>query len=523
MKLNRKISLATGMFTTSMLLIMGVLVAQQWFSTLRNQLELTAQDMAFTISEMEIVQFNLTRSNGSIPIQRRMDELKLSTRIQYIHILNNEGLYYSHTQPSRVGTLETDPFILSILTSHIPRVQVRRTGTSRLPAVEAVAPVYYQGELAGVVVTGLLNGRVYQEIKLNIMTFCLFIILAVFISLYSSKLLSYSIKKSMSGLEPDEISRLLGQRAMTLENLKEGIITVDQRGRIIYFNAAAAGLTGFNPLDLDKPVDGYFCGGEFRTCLEKRAAVESELVSPAGVMLQCRFEPISTDPEGELLGATAILEDLSTVRLRAEELTGIKQINEGLRAQNHEFLNKLHTISGMIQLEEYNEAVQFITGVSRMRQEVISQMSGRIKDSSVAGLLLAKYNKAQEQKCAFILDEQSFLSGGTDLSDTLNLILGNLIENSLEELKGHQGGRIRAGIFEGEDSIMLHLDDNGSGFPADIDVFERGQSSRGMNRGLGLALVRERLNRVKGSIHVVSNTAGTSFEISIPCERRSLK
>ena len=409
MKLNRKISLATGIFTSGILLLLGLLLIQQWFSTLQAQLELNARDIAVTISEMETVQYNLTRSNGSIPLQRRMEELRLSTRTQYIYILDREGRYFSHTIPTILGEVESDPFIQEILASSVPLIKVRRTGTSRFPAVEAAAPVYFEGEKVGLVITGFLNGRLYQEISLNIQTFCLFLILAVFISLYSSKFLAYSIKRSMYGLEPDEISRLLGQRAMILDNLKEGIITIDQNLRIIYFNSAAESLAGLYEADLEQKIQLYFFRDGFMKCLKEKSTIQRELASPAGVTLQCRFEPIFDSLSREFSGATLLMEDLTTVRIRAEELTGIRQINDGLRAQNHEFLNKLHTISGLIQLEEYEEAIHYITGISHNRQEIIARLNESIKDSSVAGLLLGKYNKAQEQKTAFLLEDRSFL------------------------------------------------------------------------------------------------------------------
>ena len=239
MKLNRKISLATSLFTTVMILMIGLLVFKQWFSTLETQLEFSARDLAITISGMEAVQFNLTRSNGSIPIQRKAEELKLATRTQYIHIINAEGIYYAHTYPGFLNTREKDPFILDQLKTPYPEMVIRHLDSSPLPSIEAIAPVYYQGELAGLVIAGMLNGRIYQDIRLNLDTFILFIILAVFISIYSSGILSYNIKKSMHGMEPEEISRLLGQRAMTLENLKEGIITIDQNARIVYFNGGS--------------------------------------------------------------------------------------------------------------------------------------------------------------------------------------------------------------------------------------------------------------------------------------------
>lgn len=520
MKLNRKISLSSGIYTTTMILLIGLLVFLQWFSTLKIQLELSARDLAVTISKMESVQFNLTRSNGSFPIQRKMEELKLSTRTQYIHILDKKGIYYAHTFPGRLGSQETDSFILKQLQNPLPTITIRHTSTSPLPSVEAIAPIYYQGELVGLIITGMLNGRIYQDIRLNLDSFILFLIFAVFISLYSSGLLSYSIKKSMHGMEPSEISRLLGQRAMTLENLKEGIITIDQDGKIIYFNDAAKNLASMTIADLNRPVQQYFFREEFYQCLKIKKRLLTELINPSGLTLQSYFEPIFGDDNSQILGATVLMKDLTEVRFRAEEMTGIKQINEGLRAQNHEFLNKLHTISGLIQLEEYDEAIQFINGISHTRKEIIAKISFRIMDPSVAGLLLSKYNKAQEQKTGFHLEDSSILYDDTGMSDLINLILGNLIENSLEELRGIAEGSITLRIHEESSWITLKISDTGSGIENQKEIFQKGFSTKGPDRGLGLYLIRKRILRAGGKIELQSVPGNTCFTIGLPLEKR---
>jgi len=514
MKLNRKISLATGTFTTLLLLFLGSLVFQQWFSAMHKQMELSARDQAITIAGMEGLQRDLIRSNGSIPIQRKMESLRLATRSQYIYVLNREGQFYSHNYPSKLGTFTEDDFLLDLLDS--PRVIIRKTGTSSFPTVEGIAPVFYQGETVGLVVTGLLNGRVFQEISLNIQIFIFFLIVALFISLYSSKILSYSIKKSMSGLEPREISRLLGQRAMTLENLREGIITVDQDGKIVYFNASAAALAGLKPTDQEQPVDLYSFSKGFRTCMEHGIAVQQELYSRIGNALHYRFEPIREEGSGQILGATALLEDLTTVRVRAEELTGIKQINEGLRAQNHEFLNKLHTIAGLIELEEYDEAVGYISEISHSRTEISGQLNRLIREASTAGLLLGKYNKASEQKTLFQLDENSFLPEGCRHKNTVHLVLGNLIENSLEELAGRSDGKIFVSVRSERSNLFLEVRDNGRGLPDREHSFEKGFSSKGEGRGLGLYMVAQRVRHEEGEIRVVSNPGECRITVTLP-------
>ena len=58
-----------------------------------------------------------------------------------------------------------------------------------------------------------------------------------------------------------------------------------------------------------------------------------------------------------------------------------------LRAQAHEFSNRLHTISGLIELGEYGEVAGYVQRVSARHAELTEQVTSRIADPAVAALL----------------------------------------------------------------------------------------------------------------------------------------
>ena len=118
-----------------------------------------------------------------------------------------------------------------------------------------------------------------------------------------------------------------------------------------------------------------------------------------------KYNPLKNDKD-EVIGVVMNFRDLTEVKKMAEELTGIKKMTWSLRAQNHEFMNKLHTISGMIQLEEYKEAVKFISNVAKNRNEINSILTDQIKNVSIAALLFSKYNKAEEARIIFKIDAE---------------------------------------------------------------------------------------------------------------------
>ena len=48
----------------------------------------------------------------------------------------------------------------------------------------------------------------------------------------------------------------------------------------------------------------------------------------------------------------------------AEQLSGVKMYANALRAQSHEFMNKLHVILGLVQLKEYDDLGDYIKDIA---------------------------------------------------------------------------------------------------------------------------------------------------------------
>ena len=94
----------------------------------------------------------------------------------------------------------------------------------------------------------------------------------------------------------------------------------------------------------------------------------------------CSHTPLR-DHRGEFIGVVSNIQDLTQVKLMAEELTGYQKMTNALRAQNHEFMNKLHTISGLIQLEAFEEAVDYISVVSDQRERLSGIINDRIENT----------------------------------------------------------------------------------------------------------------------------------------------
>lgn len=214
---------------------------------------------------------------------------------------------------------------------------------------------------------------------------------------------------------------------------------------------------------------------------------------------------------------------MTEIRRMAEELTGVIRFVETLRVQNHEFNNKLHTISGLIQLGEHDEAVRFISKLAASQRHMISFISERVKDPAVAAILLGKIGRSREMDIDFRIEPGSFLGELRGLEGTtLATIIANLADNAMEAVESNEKGKrnVEISLYDEEGAITISVKDTGKGIPSRLKekIFEKGFSAgKTEHPGLGLFIVKRFVDSLNGELDVESvEGEGTEFSIYIP-------
>ena len=149
-------------------------------------------------------------------------------------------------------------------------------------------------------------------------------------------------------------------------------------------------------------------------------------------------------------------------------------------------------------------------GVVELRSERVSLK--RIAEETMQNLeMMAQW---KEVRFEARLSEISITGDGKWLSEAVSNILKNAIEHS------PQGGIVEMETSENEVYVQLSVKDHGEGIP-DLDqkhLFERFYKASKVeteNVGIGLALSKEIVERMNGSITVDSGPDGTNFMIRI--------
>ena len=396
----------------------------------------------------------------------------------------------------------------------------------------AYAKVYGEnGSVIGYVVVGVYMRAVYKMVSVTVLQYLLIALVALSIGAVLAHRMASYIKSELQGYEPDDFRQLMAQRTEIWDALEEGVMAIDQQQHLIYLNEAAKDMLR---LSVDNPIGKslhqvYPASTLDRVLKTGQAEYNVPLKSLSDAKVIADRMPILR--EGKIIGAVAIFRNRTEMTRMAEDLTGVRHIVEALRANTHEFMNKLHVILGLLQLEEYQEAERYVLELTKVRAQSMGGITKRIQEPAIAALLIGKLSRAQEQGVVFKMDPASKLPHGSRClpTDAMISVLGNLIENAFDSFRHVSSGALREVevyiMEEDNKGLLLCVEDTGSGISTAVQerMFERGFSTKGKDRGTGLALVEEIVQAYGGTIRVESTPGlGTTFTINIPVQQHLL-
>lgn len=208
--------------------------------------------------------------------------------------------------------------------------------------------------------------------------------------------------------------------------------------------------------------------------------------------------------------------DIAALLEEHQELDNVRRLTNALRAQTHEFSNKLHTVAGLIELGQYGEAARFITETALGHQELVDEIQTRIAEPVVAALLLAKAAVASERGVQLRIDEESDLGPGAGDTRDLVTVIGNLVDNAIDAASPSRGC-VEVCVREGAEGIEVRVRDTGPGVEPALmdDIFREGTTSKPGHFGVGLSLVEQVARRRGGSVRAAYD-GGAVFTASLP-------
>jgi len=380
----------------------------------------------------------------------------------------------------------------------------------------------------GYVVTGysgeLVNTSTVDSITFLFITTCFGLLIGVLGAIY----LARHVKKVLFGLEPEAIATLLQERNVILNSVREGVINVNSRGIVTLINAEAESLLAEANVPNVKQMEQHPAGEVFPDVVWDRILQDGKVLADAPIKMGDTVFMMTVVPiyiSQTIGGAVATFRRKSDVFELANQLTGFKNYATALRAQTHEFMNKMHVIMGLIDMGAYDELKKYTKEIANSRQSEVSYVVTRVKDIALSGFILGKIARGRELEIDFSLTEESELQHDLEVPSVhdLVLIIGNLVENAFDALKDFEGEKIvTLSILDFQHELVIELEDNGPGIADDElqKIFARGFSSKGAGHGFGLYLVKNSVDNLDGTISVESvPKESTVFTVRLPIKK----
>jgi two-component system CitB family sensor kinase len=372
----------------------------------------------------------------------------------------------------------------------------------------------------GQVSVGILENKVAHQLDEEIEAIALYSAIALAAGAAVAMLLTRAVKRVTFGLELREIASLLQEREAMLHGIREGVVGTDAKGRVTLINDEARRLLGITSNANGQRLDELVPDGRLRRVLAGEDSGPDLSVLTDDALLVANHRPVVVS--GRPVGSVVTLRDRTELEALIRRMHAVTGLSNALRAQEHEFTNRLHVLAGLLDLGEADEARQYLADLASNQLVSAEDLRSRIGPPVLAALVLAKQAVAAECDVEFSVSADSHLDAPAGDAQTLMTIVGNLVDNALDAVSAQPGPRqVTLQLREDAGQLLMVVQDNGPGIAADSveKIFADGYSTkfpRGeMRRGIGLALVRRLVARRNGTIKVAAGP-GARFEIRLP-------
>ncbi|MEI7188867.1 sensor histidine kinase [Dickeya dianthicola] len=525
LKLGTSIILMVAAVIGSVLLVVYALLFFRITELTETHLKDKAFAIARTVANSPLVVDDLKGIGDPMRVQRFSESVKSRNHLLFVIVTDMDGIRHSHPEPGQIGRHfigdDLYPALLGLENTAVNRGVLD-------PALRVFTPVFDDNNRQlGVVVVGISLSSVQSVIDENRWIIPWTILFGALVGLLGTYFLVKTLKHIMLGFEPFEISNLFEQRNAMLKQIKEGVIAVDTDLRVTIVNDEAKRLFSQHgsgeTLAIGSTISRWPALMNLEKVLESGSPRQDEEINFNGNLLLINTVPVVV--KGDIIGAIATFRDKTEVSQLLQRLTGMSYYADALRAQSHEFMNKLHVILGMLHLKYYPQLEEYILKTANNYQAEIGSIIRKVKSPVIAGFLLGKINRARDLGVTLSISEDSLLPDTDDSQATNELItvLGNLIENAMDALSGLENREISVTFHHQDGQLHCTVSDDGPGIAPDIQqrIYREGFSTKGSGRGIGLYLTLQSLEKIGGTIDFESEPdVYTQFFVNIPYQAR---
>jgi len=468
--------------------------------------------VARSMAASPLVRSALSAPDPSAILQPYSEQVRRDTGTDFVVVMTAKGIRYSHPRPELIG----QRFSGHIDDAVAGGVVLETYGGSFGPSERAVVPVRVDGgPVLGLVSVGVTRAAIARELAHLVPGLLGATAAALLLAAGGSALVARRLRRQTHGLGPDELGRMYEFYDAVLHAVREGLVLLDQDGRLLLTNDEACRLLDLPPSWAGRRLDELGLPAPMTEALDGGREVHDAIHLTSNRVLVVNQAPARW--EGRELGTVLTLRDHTDLQALTGELDSARGLAEALRSQAHESANRLHSVISLIELGHTDQALTFATDELALAQRLTDLIIGSVDEPVLAALVLGKAAEAHERGVTLEVDPASNVPEGLIPARDLVTMVGNLLDNAIDAAASAPGPR-RVG-FSGwvEDApsaagiasaLVLQVSDSGPGLDtASVALaFTRGWSTKSDNRlighGLGLALVGQATHRHGGTVEV---------------------
>src|SRR4051794_33398886 len=507
-------------FTRQMLLLqVGVLLAvvglgfslEAWqlHRSLEQRFEQRALDVARTLSTQPgLADAVLTRDQPAV--QRRALAVQHATGALFVVITDDAGIRLAHPNPDEIGKVVStspDEVLAGREVANIERGTLGLSARGKVPLRTA------SGTIVGEVSVGFDASDISAALLRLLRTTALFLGGGLLLGVGGTWLLTRLLKRRTFGLEPSDLAELVREREAVLFGVSDGVVALDEAGVVTMANTEARRLIGL-PLEPGDRLVDLDLPGPLRRALDDRTGITSVAVVGERVLVVThRTVQHATRP----LGSVITVFDRTEVENLTDELDAVRLMTQALRAQRHEFANRLHTVHGLLHAggpdrpaevaaSAADDAAEYVDALLGAPDVLIADDSQAIAPATVRAYLAGKIAEAAELGVGLELSEGSWVPRKLAAPVEVITVLGNLVNNALEA--AHEAAvrpaRVVVDLLADGADLVVSVANTGCGTPAARlpPLFGEGVPPRGSERGLGRGIVRSTAESLGGTAEV---------------------
>ncbi len=520
--LARRLFVAHVVFVLLLTAVLGVLL----FADARNQSYNQARErmvsVAETVADNPLVLTAAGSADPSGSLQPYALRVMADARVDFVTIMAPDRTRWTHPDPAEIGRR----YIGSIDQALAGQTYTEVIAGTLGPSVRAIVPVKDStGKIRALVASGVTVPTVEVALKARLPAVVGIAAALLLGGSLTSWLLGRYLRKVTLGWGPKRLGQLFVYYESVLHSVRDGLLLTDHNGELVMYNDQAAHLLGIEVPSGDEPAPRLAeldLPTSLAELLHSGRRARDELHLTQARLLVVSQEPARSPGSGApSIGTVTTVQDHTVIAELGDELRSTQTLTDALRAQTHEHANRIHTLVSLLELGRTDQALQFATADLQLSQRLADEVLNAADEPVLSALLMGKIAQANERGIELrVSTETRTQFSGLRAHDAVT-ILGNLLDNAMDAAaEGEEPRWVALHLGPTVDGLQLEVSDSGPGLDPvqTAGILAKGFSTKqsgGAGRGIGLALVRQTVQRLGGTLIIagharVPGMAGTA-------------